>query len=48
MFSFSLPFEYVDSLYAILLADSAKSKSLRDSDVIIQYLRDALFRVEED
>lgn len=47
MFTFSLPMEYVESLYKILLADSAKSKRLRDSDIIIQYLSDALFGEED-
>lgn len=47
MFTFSLPMEYVESLYRILLADSAQSKRLRDSDIIIQYLSDALLGEEE-
>lgn len=47
MFTFSLPMEYVESLYKLLLADSAKSKRLRDSDIIIQYLSDALYGEEE-
>lgn len=47
MITFSLPFEYVEALYKLLLADSAKSKRLRDSDIIIQYLSDALYGEEE-
>lgn len=43
MFTFSLPMEYVEPLYKLLLADSAKSKRFRDSDIIIQYLSDALY-----
>lgn len=43
MITFSLPMEYVDELYKLLLADSEQSKRLRPSDIIIQYLSDALF-----
>lgn len=47
MFTFSLPMEYVEALFKLLLADSVKSKRLRDSDIIIHYLSDALFGEEE-
>lgn len=47
MFTFSLPMEYVEALYKLLLEDSVKSKRLRDSDIIIQYLSDALFGEQE-
>ena len=47
MFTFSLPMEYVEELYKILLDDSAKSKRLRPSDIIIQYLSDALLGEDE-
>lgn len=47
MFTFSLPMELAESLYKILLADSALSKRLCDSDIILMYLSDSLYGVDD-